>query len=91
MSVVSHLLDTLDLNKEEDVTADLKSCKMKKNADALKKLCNQIEESINQSDKNLEKNILVHIDTDKGASPEPTEFLLNVLEKGESKKESFPV
>ena len=89
MSVVSHLLDTLDLNNKEDVTADLKPCKMRKIADALKKLCNQIEESINPFDKNLEKNILVNTYTDKCASPETTDFLLNVLEKGKSKKESF--
>ena len=62
---------------------------MLKNPDALKSLCNQIEESINPYDKNLEKNILVNIDTGKGASPETTDFLLNVVEKGKSKKESF--
>ena len=49
----------------------------------------EIEESINPFDKNLEKNILVNIDTGKGASPETTDLLLNVLEKGQSKKESF--
>ena len=65
MSVVSHLLDTLNLNKKEDVTVDLEPYKMRKNADALKKLCNQIEESINPFDKNLEKNILVNIDIGK--------------------------
>ena len=48
----------------------LKPGKTRKSADALKKLCNQIEESINPYDKNLEKHILVNIDTCKGASPE---------------------
>ena len=86
MRVVSHLLDTLDLNKK-DVTAERKPCKMRKNADALKKLCNQIEESINPYDKNLENNILVNIDTGKGASPETTDFLLNVVEKESAIKE----
>ena len=86
MSVMSHLLDTLDLNKKEDVTADIKPCKMRKNADALKKLCNQMEESTNPYDKNLEKNILVNIDTGIGASSATTDFSPNVVEKCKSKK-----
>ena len=89
ISVVSHLLDNLDLNKKEDVTSDLKPCKMKKNAETLKNLHEQIEECINPFDRNLEKSILVNIDTGKGANPETAEFLMNVREIGKSKRESF--
>ena len=50
---------------------------MKKNAEAMKNIRNQIEESINPFDNELDKNILVNIDTGKGASKETTDFLLN--------------
>ena len=43
ISVVSHLLEKLDLNHKEDVSANLQGSKKRKNAETLKSISSHIE------------------------------------------------
>ena len=78
MSVVSHLLESLDLNRKEDITADLQKNKMKKNAQALKSICHHIEETITPFSYLVNTKCLLNIETGKAASDKTVTFLLNV-------------
>ena len=89
MSVVPHLLESLDLHRKEDITADLKKNKMKKNAQALKSICHHIEETINPFSYLVDPKCLLNIETGKAASDETLTFLLNVKETGNKQRESF--
>ena len=74
MSVVSHLLESLDLNKKEDVTADLQKNKKRKNAEALKSICQHIENTINPFSTDVDPNCLLNIETGRAASEETVAF-----------------
>ena len=47
ISVVSHLLEKLDLDHKEDVSADLQGSKKRKNAETLKSISSHIERTLN--------------------------------------------
>ena len=46
-SRVSSLLETLDLDKKEDVSVDVQNYKIKKNANTLKNILEEVEQVIN--------------------------------------------
>ena len=74
MSVVSHLLESLDLNKKEDVAADLQKNKKRKNAEALKSICQHIENTINPFSTDVDPNCLLNIETGRAANEETVAF-----------------
>ena len=67
----------------------LKQSRIKKNNDDLTKLIETIKGKINLFDKNLYKQELYDISTRKAASKEASQYLLNVVVKGENSRKIF--
>ena len=89
MSVVTRLLDKLDLNTKEVVTSDLKISKMKQNANSIATIVQHIEERINPFSSDLDKEYLVNIETGKVANTDTTTFLLSVASAGNDVRLKF--
>ena len=89
ISVVSHLLEKLDLNHKEDVSADLQGSKKRKNAETLKSISSHIERTLNPFSNEIDRQHLFNIASGKSASDQTTNFLLNVPNIGHSAREKF--
>ena len=89
MSIFSNLLETLDLNNKEDVSADLKSHKIKKNAKTLNGILDEVEQVMNPFSGDIDKGNLYNIGTGKAASKQTSKFLLNVNNMGNEARTKF--
>lgn len=89
-TITSHLLEKIGLKKSEDPKADLQPHQIKKDSSQLKIFIEHLKKYINPfNTADLEPNYLFNISTGRAATPEITEFLLNVNEKGKELKEKF--
>ena len=76
-SIVSHLMESLDINKKDDVTSDLKKNRIQKNCDALRGIVEYVDENLNSFSDKINKDSLFNIVTGRSASEKTEEFLLN--------------
>lgn len=89
-SLVTHLLDTLNLNSTEDVMNDLRDNRIKKDNILIKELVSQITNTLNPFlSEILDINELVNLSTGKSSSEETKNFLLNIISKGEKLRDRF--
>ena len=72
-----------------ETNRNLKQSRIKKKNDGLTKLIETIKGAINLFDKNLYKQELYDISTRKAASKEVSQYLLNVVVKGEYSRKIF--
>ena len=75
-------LETLYLNKKEDVSTDLQNHKIKKNAKTLKNMLEEAEQVINPFSSEIDKEHLYNVGTGRAASKETSTFLLKVNDIG---------
>ena len=76
ISIVSHLMESLDINKKDDVTSDLKKNPIQKNCDALRHIVEYVDENLNPFSDKIKKDSLFNIVTGRSASEKTEEFLL---------------
>ena len=89
MTVLSSLLEDLGLTSKEDVSRELKPCRIRSNANDLNKILTLLRETINPFSKELDKNDLFNIGSGKAASKETKEFLLSLQTIGEKAQAKF--
>ena len=87
-TIISLLLETLNLKRKEDISQYLKYCTMVKDNKLLLKVIGLIRETINPFTQN-KRSPLVNSATVEGASPGTKQFLLNFQEYGAQKRLKF--
>ena len=91
VTVLSHLMDRLGLNKKDDVSSDLKPAQIKKNCNDIISIKEVIVDTLNPFSYNdiLDSSLLYNIASGKAASPLTTEFLLNMTLNSDVKRDNF--
>ena len=88
--IMSNLFEELDLKPHKNITKELKSHQIKKDYEAVQRFINEVRKNINPF--NVDENdfkTLFNINTEKAATEEAVDFLLNADEIGRKKKEEF--
>ena len=89
MTIVTNLMDELNLTKNEDITEGLKTHRIKRDQRDLEKIKQMIVDNINPFNPDLEKDKLFNISTGKAASEDTQNFLLNVMKIGKDRRDTF--
>ena len=90
VSILSYLMDGSGLAKKEDVSSDLRTTKMKKNAADIKSIKQAINNALNPFlPGDLDPSILYNIGSGKAASSTTAAFLLNVNAQAIEKQNKF--
>ena len=89
MDVLSEVLAKLDLITKEDVSQDLKPNRIMKNTRDLEKILRSVQENMNPSSEEENKELLFNIGTGKSCKQETAEFSLNVNKIGQKSLEDF--
>ena len=89
MTMITNVLQDLSISKKEDVTAELRKNRMKKDSMDLSNLRENIKETMNPFDPTLDPEFLFNIVSGKSASVEMTSFLLNCRKIGEERHNRF--
>ena len=76
--LLTQLFNNLGMNKKEDVSRDLKPCKIRSDHESLNKILSMIDETLNPFDVNIYKKHLFNIATGKSAKEEIAMFLLSI-------------
>lgn len=88
--VTSFLFRKLGLNRNSDVSNDLRPHQIKTDSEHLEKFINEVNKNINPFDQDkLDNNLLYNIKTGKVASEEVTNFLINAERMGSQLKNDF--
>lgn len=88
-TIISYVYEQLDLQKEQDVTADLNTHNITNSSTQLQNFIKSFQQFINPFDVNVPKNRLINIASGKAASEEVEEFLLNIEKKGDTLRKTF--
>ena len=70
-------MESLDINKKDDVTSDIKKNRIQKNCDALRGIGEYVDENLHPFSDKINKDSLFNIVTGRSASEKTEEFLLN--------------
>ena len=90
MSIVSNLLDTLDLNKKEDVSADLYNHKIKKNSKILNNVLEEVEQVINSFSSEIDKeHYIIMLEPEELQAGKHRNFYSNSNDIGNGAREKF--
>ncbi|CAH0721911.1 unnamed protein product, partial [Brenthis ino] len=87
--IISYVYEKLDLQKDQDITADLNDHNIQNSNMQLQIFMNIFQQFINPFDVGVPKNVLINISTGKAASAEVETFLLNIEEHGEALRKTF--
>lgn len=87
-SLITHMLEKLNLTKTDDVTNCLRPHIIKKNNSALTELLHQIQNNINPFGI-IKKEELFNLSTGKSVSQKTKDFLLNIVPNGEKLRDKF--
>ena len=79
----------MDLQKEQDVTAELSNHSIKNSINQLKNFIDTFDLFINPFDVEVPNDILINISSGKAASEPVEKFLLNIEENGDIKRKTF--
>ena len=89
MTIITHLLEDVELKQKDDVTRELKANRICKSSADLCSLMDVISESVNPFSPHVQKEFLFNITTGKSASAETTASLLNISSTGVSAQNDF--
>ncbi|GFU98409.1 hypothetical protein TNCV_3652401 [Trichonephila clavipes] len=88
-TTISYVYKDLDLQIEQDVTAELTNHNIKNNIMQLQAFTDSFHQFINTFDTEVPKDLLINISSGKEASVTVEKFLLNIEEHGEIKRKTF--
>lgn len=88
-SLISHMLDILNINKTEDTSNACRSHVVKKDNLALKSVINEVENNINPFNSEIDKDNLFNISTGKSATEKVKHYLLNIGSIGDDRRNNF--
>ncbi|GFW97904.1 hypothetical protein TNCV_1426671 [Trichonephila clavipes] len=88
-TIISYVYKDLDLQIEQDVTAELTNHNIKNNIKQLQAFTDSFDQFINPFDTEVPKDLLINISSGKAASKTVEKFLLNIEEHGEIKRKTF--
>ena len=89
LTILSSLLEDLGLSAKEDVSRELKPCRIRRNAADLKKIISLLKDTMNPFNPDLDKECLFNIGSGKAATDATKKFLLSVSETGSEAQENF--
>ena len=88
VSIISHVIESLNINKKEDISAKLKPHNIRKDNECVGKLVKIIQDNLNPFDAS-EPNHLFNLATGKSAKKETEDFELNIAQIGNEKRKQF--
>ncbi|GFY18191.1 uncharacterized protein TNCV_2045971 [Trichonephila clavipes] len=88
-TIINYVYKDLDLQIEQDVTAELTNHNIKNNIKQLQAFTDSFDQFINPFDTEVPKDLLINILFGKAASETVEKFLLNIKEHGEIKRKTF--
>ncbi|GFY58234.1 hypothetical protein TNIN_74441 [Trichonephila inaurata madagascariensis] len=88
-TIISYVYKDLDLQIEQDVTAELTNRNIKNNIKQLQAFTDSFDQLISPFDTELPKDLLINISSGKAASETVKKFLLNIEEHGKIKRKTF--
>ncbi|KAK4873797.1 hypothetical protein RN001_013157 [Aquatica leii] len=88
-TIINHTMKQTGLDKLQDVTEDFKSSRITKSTEQLHRFIDGIKRNINPFDDNLDKEYLYNISTGEAVTEHIENFLFNVEEEGNKKREKF--
>ncbi|GFY66447.1 hypothetical protein TNIN_419531 [Trichonephila inaurata madagascariensis] len=88
-TIISNVYKDLDLQIEQDVTAELTNHNIKNNIKQSQAFTDSFDQFINPFDTEVPKNLLINISSGKAASETVENFLLNIEEHSEIKRKTF--
>ena len=89
ITIVSDLLEKLLITKKEDVTGELKPCRVKRDNADLKNIKEGIIDTMNPFNKEVNPEYIFNLGSGKAASNATADFLLNCQQIGECAQENF--
>ncbi|XP_041981090.1 uncharacterized protein LOC121736526 [Aricia agestis] len=87
--IISHVLKTAGLAKNQDITSELKSSRIRKSHQQVEKFTRTLQQYMNPFDNSLDADKLYNITTGEAAAQNITDFLLNVESRGETLRNNF--
>ncbi|GBP70315.1 hypothetical protein EVAR_52334_1 [Eumeta japonica] len=87
--LISHVLKTAGIAKNQDITSELKSSRIRKSHQQVEKFTRTLQQYMNPFDNSLDADKLYNITTGEAAAQNTTDFLLNVESRGETLRDNF--